>query len=112
MKIAIPTNKGRLSMHFGHCDQFAVVEADEETKSIENVEYINPPAHEPGALPRWLRDHGVHLVIAAGMGNRARQLFAQFDIQSIVGASGDTPEEIVNAYLNERLVTGDNACDH
>ena len=34
MKIAIPLAAGQFSMHFGHCDEFAIVEADEQSKEI------------------------------------------------------------------------------
>ena len=111
-KIAIPTNGGRLSTHFGHCEKFAIVEADKDKSEIVGTKYIDPPKHEPGALPKWLREQGVGLVIAAGMGNRAQQMFAKFGVESMVGAPEGTPEEIVKSYLAGGLETGDNICDH
>ena len=77
MKIAIPVTNGRLSSHFGHCEQFAVVDVDDVGKSITNSELLTPPVHEPGVLPKWLSEMSVNLVIAGGMGQRALQLFAQ-----------------------------------
>jgi len=112
MKIAVPTNAGTLSMHFGHCEKFAIVDADVEKKEIMNTEYIEPPAHEPGALPKWLSAQNVKIVIAGGMGSRAQQLFSQFGIDSLVGVPGGSPEEIVKAYLNGELEAGNNVCDH
>ena len=35
MKIAIPLAAGRLCMHFGHCEQFALVEVDEAPRRAE-----------------------------------------------------------------------------
>jgi len=32
VKIAIPLANGRLAMHFGHCEQFALFEVDETTR--------------------------------------------------------------------------------
>ncbi|NLX99973.1 MAG: chromosome partitioning protein ParA, partial [Rhodopirellula sp.] len=52
MKIAIPLANGRLSMHFGHCEQFALVEADAQSGKILDTKLITPPPHEPGVLPR------------------------------------------------------------
>ena len=112
MKIAIPTNNNRLSAHFGHCEKFAIVEADVETKKILGVEHLEPPAHEPGVLPAWLSENGVEIIIAGGMGNRAQQLFTQYKIRVLVGVADGTPEEITTAYLEENLKTGDNVCDH
>jgi ATP-binding protein involved in chromosome partitioning len=54
VRIAIPLVQGKLSLHFGHCDQFAVVDVDSAEKGIVNIETISAPPHEPGALPKWL----------------------------------------------------------
>jgi ATP-binding protein involved in chromosome partitioning len=112
MKIAIPLAGGRLSMHFGHCEQFALVEADEVTREIVNNRLLVPPPHEPGALPRWLGEQGANVIIAGGMGRRAQQLFAQNGITVVVGAPADEPGPLVSAYLSGTLETGDNVCDH
>lgn len=112
MKIAIPMADGRLSMHFGHCQQFALVEVDETTRKATQTEMLTPPPHEPGVLPRWLHEQGANLIIAGGMGGRALQLFAQNGIEVVVGAPVETPENLVAAYLNGTLTSGTNACDH
>jgi predicted Fe-Mo cluster-binding NifX family protein len=46
------------------------------------------------------------------MGSRAQGLFAARGIRVVTGASADSPERVVQAYLDGTLVTGDNACDH
>ena len=112
MKIAIPTADGKLCMHFGHCEKFAIVNVNVETKEIGEIEMLTPPPHEPGVLPRWIGEQGADLVIAGGMGQRAQQLFIQNDVDVMVGAPVDTPENLVSAYLSESLETGQNACDH
>ena len=112
MRIAIPLADGRLCMHFGHCEQFALVEVDEAAKNAGETELLTPPAHEPGVLPRWLHEQGATVIIAGGMGMRAQQLFSQNGIAVVVGASADTPDKIVSAYLDGALQTGDNICDH
>jgi predicted Fe-Mo cluster-binding NifX family protein len=112
MRIAIPVAQERLSQHFGHCDQFAIFDIDDNLKKIVNRNDITPPAHEPGILPKWLHENNVNIVIAGGMGQRAQQLFAQNDIKVVVGATSSSPEEIVSAYLGNSLETGDNICDH
>lgn len=112
MKIAIPTKERKLAMHFGHCDEFAIAEVDATSKTIPEIEYAPPPMHEPGALPKWLNEKGVEVVIAGGMGSRAQQLLAQFGIESIVGSAQGTPEDLINSYLNGRLQSGENICTH
>ena len=112
MRIAIPTAEGRLAMHFGHCQAFLLFDVDTEKKTILKSEQLAPPAHEPGVLPRWLAEQGANLIIAGGMGMRAQQLFEQQNIAVTVGASAERPEDIVQAYLEGTLQTGDNVCDH
>lgn len=110
MKIAIPVDGGRLASHFGHCREFAFF--DVENSTVKNRTIVAAPPHEPGLLPNWMHKHGVNVVIAGGMGQRAQGLFAQNNIMVITGAPNLPPEEIINQYLNGTLVTGPNVCDH
>ena len=54
----------------------------------------------------------VSVIIAGGMEQRSQQLFSQNNIKAVIGASSNSPEELVSAYLQETLETGDNICDH
>jgi len=112
MRIAIPLVRGKLSLHFGHCDQFAIFDIDDNIKKVTNRKDATPPGHEPGVLPQWLHENNVSVIIAGGMGQRAQQLFAQNNVKVVIGASDQTPEELVSAYLENTLQTGDNICDH
>ena len=112
MRIAIPLAQGKLSLHFGHCDKFAIFDIDYSLKKVINRKDTTPPGHEPGVLPRWLHENNVSVIIAGGMGQRAQQLFTQNDIKVVTGASGQTPEELVTAFLEDTLETGDNICHH
>ena len=110
--IAIPLAGGRLCMHFGHCEQFALLDVDAAGKEILNSRQVAPPPHQPGLLPRWLHEQGVNLVIAGGMGGRAQGIFAGQGIEVIVGAPAESPESIVRSYLDGSLQSGENLCDH
>ena len=112
MKIAIPVADGHLCLHFGHCEQFAIIEADENTKEILSQEFVQPPHHEPGVIPRWLHQMGANVIIASGMGQRAQQIFIQNGISVVTGAPPDDPKAIASSYLSGTLETGENACDH
>ncbi len=112
MRIAIPVAQDRLSPHFGHCDQFAIFDIDDNLKKIITRNDAIPPAHAPGVLPKWLHENNVSVIIAGGMGQRAQQLFAQNDIEVVIGATTGSPEELVTAYLGGTLETRDNICDH
>lgn len=111
MKFAIPIYDGKLCAHFGHCEAFALIEAEEDGTIISEA-YATAPPHTPGLLPHWLSEKGVQCVIAGGMGSRAQQLFAQKGISVVTGAIGESLREIVKQYLKGTLPIGPNTCDH
>jgi len=58
MKIAIPVTGGSLSPHFGHCEQFVIVDVDPEKTAVTGTETRTPPDHAPGVLPgEWGKGH-------------------------------------------------------
>ena len=110
MKFAIPLADGKLTAHFGHCKEFAIIDVEENI--IKKKEILVPPPHEPGVLPKWLHEKAVNVIIAGGMGNKAQVLFNEQNIKVVTGAQPLEPEELINSYLNNTLVTGNNLCDH
>ena len=112
MRIAIPVANGKLALHFGHCEQFALIDVDPSTNRILAQDFIAAPEHQPGLLPMWLKEKGVNLVIAGGMGSRAQNLFMQNGIQVITGAPSEGPKKLVEDYIAGCLTTGENICDH
>lgn len=112
MRIAVPVTGGVLSSHFGHCERFVLFDVNADGKTVGGTQEITPPPHEPGTFPRWLHEQGATVIIAGGMGSRAQSLFGQNDIQVVVGASGGEPDAIVRSFLDGRLETGANICDH
>jgi Mrp family chromosome partitioning ATPase/predicted Fe-Mo cluster-binding NifX family protein len=108
--IAVPVAGGKLCAHFGHCEQFVLIET--ANGSIRGKTMHTPPPHEPGVLPKWLHELGAKVIIAGGMGSRAQGFFTEYGIKVITGAPGDAPESLVNQYLSGTLVTGQNVCDH
>jgi ATP-binding protein involved in chromosome partitioning len=112
MIYAVPLSNGRVAMHFGHCEQFALFDVDEAKGEIVGKEIITSPEHQPGLLPAWLAEQGVSVVIASGMGSRAQELFRQNRISVAVNALEDDPERAVLAYIKGVLEVGDDVCDH
>ena len=111
MTIAIPLLDGRLSSHFGHCSEVALIDAD-RASGVLTKRIIPAPPHEPGRFPAWLREQGADMVIAGGMGQRALQLFTASGIQVILGASCAPAEVVVQAWLEGRLKSSGNTCRH
>ena len=90
MRYAVPVSEGKIAMHFGHCEQFALVDVDDSSNEIVGKELVTSPEHQPGLLPVWLAEQGVSVVIAGGMGSRAQALFAENRIKVITNVVGMT----------------------
>ena len=112
MRCAIPITDGIVASHFGHCEEFALFDVDEQNKRILGQKTIHSPGHQPGLLPAWLAREGVSLVIAGGMGSRAENLFQQNHIAVMTGILESDPEKAVLSYLEGNAAIGPNICDH
>ncbi len=109
-KIAIPVINGKLNNHFGHTQEFYVY--DIKNEKIDEKKVLIPPKHEPGVFPKWLADEGVTDVIAGGMGLKAIAIFNQNKINVFIGVPLKGPEELVIDFIEGKLETSDNMCDH
>ena len=112
MKIAIPVENGRLNSHFGGSHHFALIEVAQNTKTVLRSETLPAPEHQPGLFPRWLREQGVEVVIAGGIGQRGLDIFAQHGIEVRAGQPDAPVEVLVAAYLEGRLVQTPEGCAH
>ena len=109
MKIAISTDRGQVSAHFGRCPSYTILEIKEGR--IQKQEEIPNPGHQPGFLPQYLSDMGVSCIIAGGMGPRAQALFSQKNIETVIGVQGSI-DEVIDKIINQELEAGEDLCDH
>lgn len=108
--IAIPLENGILCPHFGHCEQFAIIEVTEG--KITKEEIVTPPEHQPGLYPKWIAQFKVTDVIAGGMGQRAIDLFHDQHINVFVGAPMQKASALVTDFISGTLKLESNYCDH
>jgi predicted Fe-Mo cluster-binding NifX family protein len=109
MKLAISTDQGYVSAHFGRCQSYTIVDIKEG--QILSREEIPNPGHQPGFLPEYLSERGVNSIIAGGMGPRAQNLFSQKNIETIIGVQG-TIDETIQKFLKQELEAGEDLCGH
>jgi len=107
MKIAISTDGDFVSAHFGRCPAFTIAEINDGR--LMKKEVIDNPGHEPGRIPKFLKEKGVDCIIAGGMGMRATELFKEFNIRAIVGVSG-TVEDTIEQVQKGVLKGGESLC--
>ena len=112
MKIALPlTATEEFSTHYGASAKFIVFDVDQAQRTVHHRQMVVPQASGPCEWPRFLRAAGVDLVLVGGMGRGARQHMAEHGVQVLAGIPAATPDELVTAWLEGKLVTGENACN-
>lgn len=109
MKVAISTDKGFVSAHFGRCPTYTLF--DIQGDKVISQEEIPNPGHQPGFLPQYLSEKGIQCIIAGGMGPRAQSLFAQANIQTIIGVQGSI-DDTIQKFLKQELESGEDLCGH
>ncbi|MGM0568403.1 MAG: NifB/NifX family molybdenum-iron cluster-binding protein [Elusimicrobiota bacterium] len=107
MKIAISTDGSSVSAHFGRCPSFTILEV--EGGKLKSRDLIANPGHHPGYLPEFLKSKEVECIVAGGMGMRARGLFDESGIQTILGVSGSI-NNIVSKIVEGKLSGGESLC--
>lgn len=107
MKVAISTDSGYVSAHFGRCPEFTILDIDDG--KIVNKQVIPNPGHHPGYLPEYFEQMGISAVIAGGGGTRAQMLFAEKNIQFILGVT-DKIDEVIDKLCKGKLEGGESLC--
>lgn len=107
MRIAVASDKGMVTEHFGHCESFEIFDA--ENKQIVKNESVANPGHKPGFLPNFLADRGVNVIISGGMGGGAVDIFNERDVEVVIGTKGKA-KAAAEAYLQGSLESTGSIC--
>ncbi len=109
IRIAVPSQhpgglEAGLGAHFGHCDIYTVVDA-EEGKVLEVSNLPNVPHQQGGCMApvNHLKQNGVTTLIAGGMGLRPLMGFNQVGIQVFYGGVAPSVGAAVEALLAGKL---------
>jgi len=107
MKIAVASDNGMVTEHFGHCESFMLFEA--ENDRIISEEKIDNPGHRPGFLPVFLHEKGANVIISGGMGGGAVDIFNEKGVEVITGARGYS-KAAAEQYLQGALKSTGSVC--
>lgn len=108
MKIAISTDSGRVSSHFGRCPEFTLAEIDDG--EVKNKKKIENPGHKPGYIPKFLNEKEIDRLITGGIGRKAISMFNEFDVEVITGLEGENVKEIIDKVAKGTIEAGENPC--
>jgi predicted Fe-Mo cluster-binding NifX family protein len=113
LRIALPTDGGRLCPHFGRSPAFTIVDADPDAKSITSSTLVEREAGgECSDAITMLKRENVEALIASGIGAGAVANLMQQGIKVIAGAPDGGIEETVMSFMRGELVCGKSTCDH
>lgn len=107
MKVAIATDSGSVSAHFGRCPTYTFL--DIENGEIIKQTKVDNPGHATGTIPRFMHDNNVKVMIAGGMGWRAQEFFKEYGINVILGVSGKI-DDVIKKVKEGTLKGGESLC--
>ncbi|MBN1941399.1 MAG: NifB/NifX family molybdenum-iron cluster-binding protein [Candidatus Diapherotrites archaeon] len=107
MKVAVSTDNGFVSIHFGRCPEFTIAEIT--GGKITSKEVIPNPGHATGLLPKFLHEQGVKVLIAGGAGFKAQEFFREYGIKPILGVEGSV-DEALKKFAGSQLQGKESAC--
>ena len=111
MKVAVPSRKGEVDSHFGHCEYFTVFSLNEG--KIRTEETLPPPTGCgcKSNLVSSLAEQDVRVLLAGNMGQGAVNKLNAAGILVIRGCSGDV-RQVVEAYATGKLADASVVCQN
>lgn len=107
MKVAISTDSGFVSAHFGRCPTYTMLYI--ENGEIVNRKEVSNPGHATGSIPQFMQENSVNVMIAGGMGWRAQEFFRQYGIDVILGVTGKI-DDVIQKIKDGTLEGGESLC--
>ncbi|HPF51276.1 MAG TPA: NifB/NifX family molybdenum-iron cluster-binding protein [Draconibacterium sp.] len=100
-RVAIPIVDDKLSENFGGCNFYEIFEIEDGQVNKSSVEV--PTVEAVDELPLWLQQRGITDVIVYRIKKEIISLFASRKINLFVGIHRDTPEKLIEDYLQGKL---------
>ncbi len=111
IRIAIPTDEGRLSGHFGQAPGFTIFEADPDSREIVKTEMLAAQPHGScGGLISQLNEQNINVVIVGGIGGGAAAHLSAAGIEIFAGTESEEVTLLAKQYLAGELVHGEANC--
>jgi predicted Fe-Mo cluster-binding NifX family protein len=106
MKIAMPYNEGRINEHFGASREFVIYTIEDGEITGSKIINSHDLCHNHEGLAGLLREEGVEVVIAGGIGHPMMNAIQALGFKIVTGASGDAARVAVD-YASGSLNTSD-----
>ncbi|HBH47660.1 MAG TPA: hypothetical protein DDX98_03425 [Bacteroidales bacterium] len=100
-RIAIPIKEGRLSEYFGQCDFCQIFDINKGMVEETTAVFLGEENSE--LLPEWASSLGITDIVTNKIRKQIIGLFTSCKINLFVGIEIQSPEAIINDYLDGRL---------
>lgn len=109
-KIAIPTSGNLVDNHFGHCEMYTIITAD-DNNNITNKEILPSPqgCGCKSNIAAVFQQIGIKVMLAGGIGEGAINVLKNHGIDVIRGCSGEV-NILAEQYLKGTLVDSGVSC--
>ena len=111
MKIAVPYLQGDVNAHFGSTQAFLVAEAAGGEVQQTTLYEIQGMQHSHSGIAGFLKEQGVEVILAGGMGAPMQQALKQGGFELYCGVSGPAVEA-VEAFLRGEIEHSEATCGH
>ncbi len=103
IRIAIPVKKGKLSEFFALCNHYEIFEIDKKLITSKTTEVIS--FKDITKLPAWIAKKEITDVITFKIDIQLINLFIKQKVNLYVGIKIQSPQKIIEKYLNGRLIS-------
>jgi predicted DNA-binding protein (UPF0251 family)/predicted Fe-Mo cluster-binding NifX family protein len=111
MVIAVPYLEGDVNAHFGSTQAFLVAEAVDGKVERTSIFEVQGMQHNHSGIAGFLKDQGVEIILAGGMGAPMQQALKLQGFSLYCGVTGPALEA-VDAYLRGETKQSESTCGH
>lgn len=111
MIIAVPYLQGNVNAHFGSTQAFLIAQAVDGRVERTSVFEVQGMQHNHSGIAGFLKEQGVEVILAGGMGAPMQQALKQSGFSLYCGVTGPALEA-VDAFLRGEIEHSESTCGH
>ena len=110
-RAAVAIDGPDVAQHFGRVREFLLVTYEDGRETAREVVPAPEGEHAPGVFPGRVKEMGADIVIAGGMGVKAKEFFRELGIQ-VLTVPPMKADDAVKALLSRALQSVETDCGH
>ncbi len=111
MIIAVPYLQGDVNAHFGSTQAFLIAKAVDGRVEQTSIFEVQGMQHNHSGIAGFLKEQGVEVILAGGMGAPMQQALKQHGFSLYCGVTGPALEAI-DAFLAGKIEHSESTCGH